>query len=681
MKISRWNLPPAPDQEAVGELIRECGASPLLAKILCARGYSGTAGVRALKAPGALSDPYILKDMGKAVERIREEIAGGGRIAVFGDYDCDGITATVIITGYLQTVGANVIYYVPDRESEGYGMNNKAVDFLSGQGVSLIITVDNGVSAHNEIAYAKSLGIDVVVTDHHTPRETLPDAVAVVDPHRSDCESGLKELSGAGVAFKLVCALEDDGDGSETLEYYADLVMIGTVADVVPLTGENRFLVSRGLIHLAQTERVGLRALMDRCGAGDKELTAGTVAFTIAPRLNAVGRMGSVDDAIELLLTDDARHAVETAELIDGCNSLRRKTEDEILEKIEDILKANPGPLKERLLIIGGEGWHCGVVGIVAARVMERFGKPAIIFSIADGEARGSARSMPGFSMIEAVSACSEHLERFGGHPLAAGMSLPLEKLEAFTEQIQRWARVNHPVMPWREIDIDCVVSPGELTTEAVESVSALEPFGEGNRPPCYLLLGMTVERITPTSDAKHLRLTMTGQGSTVYAVLFRTAEKAFAYSPGDIVDVVAEITAKTYNNRRTLSVIVRDLRKSGIDQEGIIRDISLYACHTRGEYDLIEDKKALRPDRDEIGAVYRYLRRCKDGFRHGAAELCCRLADMGVPALKTLIAIDVLTELGLVARGNDMGEEGLFTVPNPCKAELESSVILAALS
>jgi len=613
--------------------------------------------------------------MEKAVVRIRRAMEDAEQIAVFGDYDCDGITATALMTGYLQTVGARVIYSVPDREREGYGLNMPAIDFLHGQKVSLIVTVDNGISAHQEIDYAKSLGIDVIVTDHHTPRETLPDAVAIINPHRADCESGLTYLSGVGVAFKLVCALEEDEQGGEMLGHYSDLVMIGTVADVVPLVGENLIIVQRGLEQLSQNEHVGLSALIERIGISGKALTAETVAFNIVPWINAVGRMGPVDDAIELLLTDDFPYAWDIAGQMDSLNTQRKEIEADVCAQIEAMLAADPALMRERLLIMAGEGWHHGVVGIVAARVMERTGKPCILFSLEKGEARGSARSVPGFSIIEAIAACSEYLTRYGGHPLAAGMTLLRENFDNFIAAIQAYAREHHPFMPQFSIDVDCALHPKELSVGNIAALSVLEPYGAGNKSPCFLMEELTIERIMPLSGGKHIRLTLSGKGTSFTAVYFRMSESDFPYRRGDVIDLVANVSVSEYAGKMQVSVIVRDLRYSGIDQESVIRAGEAYACFLRGEYDVLKEVDIL-PGREGIALVYRYLRREKT-YNYSPAELYYRLMESGAEYAKVLAALQVLTEMGLI----ETGEQGqLICVPDPPKIDLELSGVLQKL-
>jgi len=655
----------------------QVGLPTLLSRVLCARGHTTPEAAKALAGESdALTNPYRLKDMDKAVARIRQAINNDERIAVFGDYDCDGVTATALMTSYLQAVGADVIYSVPERERDGYGLSEPAVDFLHSQGIGLIITVDNGISSYREVEYASGLGIETVITDHHAPPQTMPDAVAVVNPHRADCESGLTELSGVGVAFKLVCALEDDETGQEMLEHYGDLVMIGTVADIVPLVGENRTIVRRGLEHLAGAERVGLSALIEKVGASGKAITTETVAFTIVPRINAVGRMGPVDEAIELLLTDDFAYAWDIAGQMDEFNAKRKEIEEAMFVEVCDKIAKNPDLLRERVLIVSGQNWHHGVVGIVASRIMERTGKPSILLSVDAQEARGSARSVPGFSMIEAVASCSALLTRYGGHPLAAGMTVPLENYQAFYDGIQAYAKEHHRQMPPMSIEVDCPLLPSEINAPDITALSMLEPFGAGNSTPCFLLSSLKIERVTPISQGKHIRLGLTGEGLSITALYFRMTPEDFPYRPGDLVDFVANVSLSEYAGKRQVTIIVRDLRRSGVDQEALVLDGEVYACFARGEDTQTGEEAALLPAREDLAIVYRFLRR-EQCYRHGTTELYYRLCESGVSYAKVLVALDVLAEMGLA----QINGRQIICAPDPPKVDLEDSSILRGLA
>lgn len=675
MGIRRWIRPQA-DKALCDHLSEETGLPLSVCQILAVRSIDTPEAVEEfLGESDAFESPMNLIDMDKAVERIGAAIGEGEKIAVYGDYDCDGITSTALLTSYLQSVGADAFYYIPDREKDGYGMNKAAVDILYGMGVNLIVTVDNGISAHEEIDYAKSLDIDVVVTDHHTPRETLPDAVAVVNPHRADCPSTFKDFAGVGVAFQLICALEE-ADGWELLEHYSDLVTIGTVADVVPLCDENRSIVRHGLEHLREGVRPGINALLEIAGIStEKPLTADSVAFGIAPRLNAAGRMGSVDDAVELLMTDDAVYANELAAGLQELNLQRRGTEDDILRQIEATLAEKTELLKKRVLIVSGLGWHHGVVGIVASRLMERYGKPVIVLSIEDGVARGSGRSLEGFDLIGAITACSEKLIHYGGHLQAAGVTLAAGDIDSFDAAIQAHAAEHYNVMPVPSLSPDAILAPEQLTVEGISALGVLGPFGAGNPSPLFLLENLSVAGVYPTADKKHLRLKLSANGRDFMAIFFRMSEADFPYKPGDMVDIVASVDAEEWNGAPQVSVKIRDLRGASLPQEELILAAERYNRHSRGEYGPLCPPKELVPDRDELAVVYRFLR-SGGGYPYAPEALWERLRDKGIDFAKLLVALDVFEEMGLIHRN------GKITLnPNAGKVELSDSKILSSLN
>ena len=473
---------------------------PLMAaRVLAARGLSVTEAEEFFS--GTLEDPFVLKDMDKATMRITQAIEKEEKIVIYGDYDCDGVTATALLYTYLNSVGANVMYYVPDRETEGYGLNCQALAFLKDRlHTDLVITVDNGISALKEAAYAREKGLDLVITDHHSVGETLPDAVAVINPHRKDCPSRFKELAGVGVVFKLVAALEG-GDYTMPLESFADLAAIGTIGDVVTLSGENRLLVQQGLKILEFTENPGLRALLEIAGLEGKPITAASIAFGIAPRINAAGRIEGAEKAVDLLLCEDEEEATALAAEMQSFNQQRQEIEQKILHEIEQEIEKNPGKLYNRVLVFWGEGWHPGVIGIVSAKITERYGKPSFILSVqGQGDSRGSGRSIGNFSLYEALSACAAHLKKFGGHQLAAGLSVERGSERAFEEAINRYAAEHFAIMPTVTCEIDAEISLQELSAEIVGSLSVLEPFGAGNPQPIFLMRNAVIDSITPLS-------------------------------------------------------------------------------------------------------------------------------------------------------------------------------------
>lgn len=676
--IRQWKLPEY-DPKHVEDLARETGYSALVCQILIARGFVQPEQILSFfQQEDSIEDAYQLADMEKAVVRIRQALENGERICVYGDYDCDGITATALLTSYLQSVGADVQYYVPSREKEGYGLNTFAIDWLASQQVDFIITVDNGISAHAEIMYAAALGIDVVVTDHHTPRETLPAAVAVINPHRADCPSAYKDLAGVGVAFKLICALED-AQGDELLEYYSDLVTLGTIADVVPLTGENRVIVRHGLAHIAHTQHTGILALMHVCGIHEPNPTSERLAFSVIPRINAAGRMDEVGAVLELLLTDDPIYAEEIAVQVNAQNIQRKQIEQEILAEIETLLAQNPKLLDQRVLILSGEGWHHGVVGIVSMRLVERYEKPCFVFSLNNGEARGSGRSIEGFSLIQAIAACSEHLTKYGGHTLAAGLSLPVEYLDAFAAQIQAFSRQNYRNMPHVELVADGSLSPEALTVENIASLDVLEPFGAENAAPLFHIAGLTIQGIYPTNDGKHLRVRFSCGNQLFYAVYFGINDQEFPYRPGEIVEIMARISVGEYNGQSRLSVQIQDLRLMGILQEQVGHGQKLYACLRGKEVPAPDAAEEILPSRAHIGLVYKYLRRVTQ-YPYGPDALYIRLMGSGIPYLHVRLALDILKELGFISCENANHTVTYRIIPDAPKADLGDSAILQTL-
>ena len=673
-KMARW------DREAAQRLARDTGRPLLLCDLLTARGVDTPAACRAFLADQPLSSPFLLADMDKAVARVRRAIETGEKIAVYGDYDCDGITSTVVMYSYLESAGADVTYYIPDREREGYGLNKEAVKLIADNHIDLILTVDNGISALEEIDYARSLGVDVVVTDHHQPRETLPRAVAVVDPHRPDCQSPCKNLAGVGVAFKLICALEGDETGEEMLEAYSDLVALGTLADVVELTGENRAIVRKGLRHLAEPENPGLAALLEVSGIGSRPITAESVSFGLAPRINACGRLGKVDEAVELLLCEDEDRALELARLVDRLNSRRKELEGAIVEDIRGMLEKDPSLLYNRVLVIAGKGWHHGVVGIAAARLTERFGKPCILLSVEKGEARGSARSVEGFSIIEAISACAPLLTRYGGHPAAAGVTLPAENLEAFVRRINEFAAGAFREMPVGSILLHRELDPAEAPVATAQSLEALEPFGAGNEAPCFLLGGMTLTGIYPMGEGKHLRLRLQRQETVVTAVYFGMSPQRFPFQTGDRLDLAVSLAVNEFRGEVKVSVRVRDLRPSGVDQEGVFREKEEYDRYLRGESFLALPVQEARPAREEAAVVYRFLRESR-GYPYGADMLYCRVAGRGVGYFHLRLILQMLRELGLIQEEQAPGGAVIRTVDRPGKVDLFSAPAVKRLA
>lgn len=609
MILRKWEVRPL-DKERAAAFAQTYGVPFFLAMLMNIRGLDDAAHLREFLGEGEpLSDPFLLKDMDKAAARITRAVDNMEKIAVYGDYDADGVTSTAMLYSYLETRGADVIFYIPQREGEGYGMNIGAVEYLKEQGVSLIVTVDNGISSVQEVARANELGIDVIVTDHHRPQEILPDAVAVVDAYRPDDTSPYKHFSGVGIAFKLLMALEDGaGDVEDLLEAYSDLAAIGTIGDIVPLTGENRTLIRAGLERLSQSDRPGVQALLENAGIAGKALTSTNVAFTLVPRINATGRMGAPERAVRLLISGYEEEAEALSEEICADNEERRRVEAEIAEAAFADIEAK-GYTKDRVVVVDGENWHHGVIGIVASRVTERCGKPCMIISRGETEAKGSGRSIEGFSLFEAICACGDLLIKFGGHPMAAGITLKSENIEAFRKRINRYAAEHFPQMPTQTVTLDCKLNPAALSVSMAQSLTQLEPFGNGNPQPVFGLFNMDLSNVTPVGGGGHLRLTLEKNGAVITAMRFNTKPEELLYHIGDKIDLAVQLEAREFRGQPSLTVIVRDMKFAAFNTEKNIASLASFEKWQRGEVLSAEDKNRLYPDRACLAAIYRALR------------------------------------------------------------------------
>lgn len=609
MILRKWEVRPL-DKERAAAFAQTYGVPFFLAMLMNIRGLDDAAHLREFLGEGEpLSDPFLLKDMDKAAARITLAVDNMEKIAVYGDYDADGVTSTAMLYSYLETRGADVIFYIPQREGEGYGMNMGAVEYLKEQGVSLIVTVDNGISSVQEVARANELGIDVVVTDHHRPQEILPDAVAVVDAYRPDDTSPYKHFSGVGIAFKLLMALEDGaGDVEDLLEAYSDLAAIGTIGDIVPLTGENRTLIRAGLERLSQSDRPGVQALLENAGIAGKALTSTNVAFTLVPRINATGRMGAPERAVRLLISGYEEEAEVLSEEICADNEERRRVEAEIAEAALADIEAK-GYMKDRVVVVDGENWHHGVIGIVASRVTERCGKPCMIISRGETEAKGSGRSIEGFSLFEAICACGDLLIKFGGHPMAAGITLKPENIEAFRKRINQYAAEHFPQMPTQTVTLDCKLNPAALSVSMAQSLTQLEPFGNGNPQPVFGLFNMELSNVTPVGGGGHLRLTLEKNGAVITAMRFNTKPEELPYHIGDKIDLAVQLEAREFRGQPSLTVIVRDMKFAAFNTEKNIASLASFEKWQRGEVLSAEDKNRLYPDRACLAAIYRALR------------------------------------------------------------------------
>ncbi|MDD6034045.1 MAG: single-stranded-DNA-specific exonuclease RecJ, partial [Oscillospiraceae bacterium] len=677
MLFSTWILPQI-DPQASRLLQREHGIPALVADLLAGRGLRPHEVADLLDGSGELEDPFALPDMGKAAVRLEDALSSGERIAVFGDYDCDGVTATVMLYSYLCSMGADAVWYIPDRLEEGYGMNKAALDKLKEQGVRLIITVDNGISALDEAEYAASLGMDLIITDHHQPGPQLPRAAAVVDPHRKDCSGCFTGYCGAGVALMLISAMEE-GDWESVLETFGPLAAVATVGDVVPLRGANRVIVSQGLQRLPYTDSPGLRALLSVSGLADKPVTASRVAFGLAPRINAAGRMGSAALAARLLLCEDEEEAEALAQELDALNTRRREEEEEILSKITALIDRSPELLLNRVLVLAEEGLNHGVVGIVSARILSLYGKPNVILSIEGDKAVGSARSLGDFSMFKAISACAPLLTKFGGHALAAGVTLPADRIGAFSQTINQYAARYHDRMPRDTIRIDRRLRGVDISLDTVDALELLEPFGEGNPQPVFLMQGCVIRQLVPMGGGKHLKLKVDFDGKQVYVVCFRTIPESFIYSEGSRVDLLVTLELNEYRGSRGISVRMKDIRPSDFAGGKMENADYFYEKIRRGEPVQQRVLELAEPTVPELRELYKKLRaRFGDGSPlHTDLYYLAEIA----PAMnycKYRLSLDILREMGLIRIPPDFSTVEL--VPVSGRIQIESSAILSAV-
>ncbi len=662
----------AVDRERSLSLSESCGIAPFTALLLCSRGIDTPDAVNAfLDARDGFADPYSLKDMDKAAGCVADAVDRGARICVFGDYDADGVTAVSVLFSYLEALGADVFYRIPSR-SEGYGLNAAEVEELAAQGVALIITVDNGITAFEAAEKAAQLGVELVVTDHHKPAGTLPEAAAVVDPHRPDDTSGLQCLAGVGVAFQLVCAVER-ADYESLLEEYSQYVAIGTVADLMPLTGENRLLVSAGLRSMRSAPLPGVQALAEKAGVETGKINSGNVAFALAPRINAAGRMGVADTAVKLLLSDDPGEAEYYAGELDRQNDLRHEAENAIAAAARDLLAAHPEYASDRIVVLSGKGWHEGVIGIVASRIAERLARPVIMITVGeDGAAKGSCRGVEGFSIFDALSACADLLTNFGGHTLAAGLGLRAENIPLLRRRINEYAAGCVPPHP--SLQISCRLNPAGVNNDLLEELESLEPFGMGNREPVFALCGVTVAEIRAIGGGKHCRVTLRKNTAEVTALLFGAAPAALSFAVGDRIDAAVQIKKNVYNGRVSPSVQIKAFRFAGTDEDALFDSYMIYRALDAGDPLSEEARRRLLPDRAFVAKIYKTVRAEGAGR---SPEALLRLTGTGeADFCRLLVVLRALRDGGLIAsRG-----EGFRSVEAPKRINLEEIPVLSRL-
>ena len=643
-----WSLRYTPGNREADDAIKaialENGISEVSAKLIYNRGYTTDRAVKAFLHSSVENfyDPYVMMDMDKAVLRISEALRRGERITVYGDYDVDGVTSVTLIYLYLKSLGADINYYIPSRSKEGYGLSTMSLNNLKEAGTGLIITVDTGITANAEADYARELGMEMVITDHHECHEQLPVACAVVNPHRPDCPYPFKELAGVGVVFKLICALEIHNHpelGREAcinrvFEKYSDLAAIGTVADVMPLVDENRVIVKRGLAALSSTEREGLAALIEaasspsgsarsavsdgRESAKKRKINAGFIGFALAPRINAAGRISSAEKAVALLLSEDPAEAAVMAQELCEINLRRQKEENAIAEEAYKIIEEKHDFENDRVIVLDNDFWQQGIIGIVSSRITEKYGLPSILISF-DGAARGvpalddvgkgSGRSIKGMNLVEALDHCRELLVRFGGHELAAGLTVMRCNIDEFRKRINDYARENLTEdLSCIKYEVDCEIKADEISMELAKELSVLEPFGVANPTPLFLVKDLSVNKVISMGSGKHSKLLLNAGDKSFQAVYFGMPAAELEFYPGEQVDLLCQVSINDYRGIPSVQLVIQDVRLSGTCENGYDCEEARYREILDGaEFSSDED---VLPTRSDIAEIYKFFRR-----------------------------------------------------------------------
>ena len=680
VKYGTWNISNYDRKKS--ELLCENGFSPLTAAVLCSRGYDTPEEARRfLDAAAPLTDPLQMREMACAAERVRDALRRGEQIAVFGDYDVDGITATCLLTEFLRSQGGHVECYIPGRIEEGYGLNNTAIEMLHHKGVRLLITVDCGITANDEALFCRQLGMDLIITDHHECKDILPDAVAVVDPHRKDRTYPHTDLAGVGVAFKLAAAIA--GTQEAVLDRYCDLLCLGTVADVMPLTGENRTFVARGLQLLEHNPRPGIAALMTECGCEQKSLTANTIGYTLAPRINAAGRMGRVELATELFLTADPYRAKVLARELCALNRQRQEVEAEIYRQAVDMLPANE-PLNA--IVLAGETWHQGVVGIVASRLAEEYACPTYLICLDGEHGKASSRSYGGFNLFASLETLSPLLESYGGHELAAGFTIGRSYIAEFRREVQRLADAFvESGQRKAALEIDCPVTPDLLTEQNVTALDQLEPCGSGCPKPIFYMDQVTVEHLSEVGGGKHLRLRLSRGGQSFGAIFFSTTALRCGIAAGDRVEIAFTPQINEFRGSRSVQLNMVDIRPDGESRSCCDRQHDVYRRHSLGQPLTRQEVSLLLPDRQDFSTVWRYLTAHAEHLQLTEDINCLsrrisRHAGQACLPGRLLVCLDVFRERGLLNFTYNRGQVCIELYRPTTKVDLTQSPILLRL-
>ncbi|MBQ9070430.1 MAG: single-stranded-DNA-specific exonuclease RecJ [Clostridia bacterium] len=716
-KEKKWLIKNTVSEESalkISEISESLGINPIIANLLYGRGYQDVVSAKKFlyMESEILTDPYSMVDMKPAVERIAEAIRKNEKITIYGDYDVDGVTSVCTLYLYLKSYGADVNYYIPNRIGDGYGVSEAAISSLAEEGTKLIITVDTGITADAEVAFAKTVGVDFVITDHHECRQILPEASAVVNPHRPDCPSKFKELAGVGVVFKLLCACEEvfakksSKDAALSIvSQYADLVAIGTIADVMPIKEENRLIVSYGLSMMERSPRIGVMALVE-AAVGKNEaqrmankrkrtkITSGYIGYTLAPRINAAGRIRSASIAVELFLSSDYESAYKIAEELCEANRERQNEENRIIEEAFKKIEKN-GYDNMPVIVLDADNWHHGVIGIVSSRITEKYSRPSILVSFEGNNSdtpqptdigKGSGRSIKGMNLVDALCYCSDKLVKFGGHELAAGLSVTRENLDAFREKINEYAKstlTEEDMIPTASADIEIELTDANI--ELADELRILEPYGVGNPIPAFVIRGATLTEISPISEGKHTRFAFTDGKRAIVGMFFSCRHESLGLYVGDRVDVLFNIDVNEWAGRRNVQLIVRDIKQSDSTRSLMQREYDRFEEIWSGAR--FSPDEEILPTRDDFAVVYRML---VASVRSGVDTLTVRdiifrlsqIKDASkIGYVKLLVIIKVMQELNLMGITETDDQTYRFSIQYKSgKTELDKSNLLRRL-
>lgn len=694
MKKKVWVYKDA-DERKAQKLAEDARISGMLAKVFVSRGIDDPDEVRRFLNPelSGLHDPFLMDGMDTAVDRILQAVENCEEILVYGDYDVDGVSGTSILFSFLTSIGAKVQYFLPDRMEDGYGLTMTAIEKVKMLNASLVVTVDCGITSVDEIDHLQKAGLQVIVTDHHECKELLPDAYAVLNPHKPGCGYPFKELCGASVALKLIHGLCIRLGRSDEFMKYLDLAALATIADVVPLQGENRIIASFGLKAMETTQNLGLRALINIAGMSGKPITSYGAAFGLAPRVNAAGRLGDSRRGVRLFTANDQVLAEAMAKELDTENRNRQETEAGILEEAFAYVEENLDPVSQKVLVVVGEGWHHGVIGIVASKVLERYYRPCIVISVEDGVGKGSGRSVKGFNLFSALCLCEELLDRFGGHEMAAGLTMQADKVEELRTRINDHADsvlTEDDLVP--HVRVDAILEQGEITLDDVRELAGMAPFGEANPNPRFAYMALGVMDIKTMSGGKHLKLKLADGGFNVEAVGFGMGEFAQELKKGDVIDVAFAPDINAWNGNERLQLILNDIRPcvyAEFDKNIVFADVNDYNSYInlKGLCRLLEDchmtVSELVPGRAELEATYKYLRMCARTWKEqpmpndlfGLSANISEKYGVRVNFLRLKRALEIFDEIGLIEiKSVDWKTADIKVLDCTQKVDLESS-------